>query len=238
MKFLEVIDEMFFPSDIKCIVCDGELSFSTRYCLCEKCKFEYNTKYCLKCGRKVGDMTPYCIDCTNRTHEFDVARAPFVYENNVKKLIYRLKYGNKAYIAKYLAQFMYDAFLEYGVDVDLVTFVPMPKQRERERGYNQAEKIANEFSLLSNIPIKKLLKRSKYTKNLAKMSREERKSAITDSFEIIDRNSVKGKRILLIDDVFTSGATTNECAKTLKKAKANFVFALTFATSSDKIQLY
>lgn len=230
---------MFFPSDIKCIVCDGELSFSTKYGICDKCnKLDYNTKYCKTCGRHVGAMTPYCIECTNRSHDFDIARAPFLYKGDIIKVIYRLKYGHGAYLAKYLAQYMYDTYLDSNTEVDVVTFVPMPKERQNERGYNQAEEIAKEFSSISGIPCVGLLKRTKYTKNLARMNKEERKNAIADSFEVVSKEDVKGKKILLIDDVFTSGATTNECSKTLKKSKAEFVFILTFATSSDKIQMY
>ena len=86
--------------------------------------------------------------------------------------------------------------------------------------------------------MKGLLERTKYTKNLARMNKTERLNAITDSFAITDRTEIKGKRILLIDDVFTSGATTNECSRMLKKGKAELVFVLTFATSTDKIQMY
>ena len=239
MKFTDILNEIFFPSDIKCIVCGGELSFNTKYGVCDKCNnLDYNTRYCKSCGRHVGAMTPYCIECTNRTHDFDVARAPFVYKNKVKKLVYRLKYGHGAYLSKFMAQFMYDTFLDSQIDVDVVTFVPMPKSRQFERGYNQAEEIAKEFSLISGIEQKALLKRTKFTKNLARMGREERQKAIVNAFDVINKEDVKGKRVLLIDDVFTSGATTNECSKILKKNKASFVYILTFATSTDKIQMY
>lgn len=239
MKFTDIINGIFFPSDIKCIVCDGELSFNTKYGICDKCnKLEYNTKYCKCCGRHVGDMTPYCIECTNRNHNFDIARAPFVYKGDIIKLVYRLKYGHGAYLSKYMAQFMYDTLLDSKQAVDIITFVPMPKKREYERGYNQAKEIAKELSKLSGIPMKGLLERTKYTKNLARMNKTERLNAITDSFAITDRTEIKGKRILLIDDVFTSGATTNECSRMLKKGKAELVFVLTFATSTDKIQMY
>ncbi len=239
MKFFEGLSEVFFPSDIKCIVCDGELSFKTKYGVCDRCNnLEYNTKYCKTCGRHVGEMTPYCIECTNRTHDFDIARAPFIYKDSVIKLIYRLKYGHGAYLAKFMAQYMYDTFVNSQTPIDVVTFVPMPKSRQYERGYNQAQEIAKEFSRLSDIPIKTLLKRTKYTKNLARMGREERMNAINGAFDVINKEDVKGKRVLLIDDVFTSGATTNECSKILKKNKASFVFILTVATSTDKIQMF
>ena len=239
MKFEDIVNEVLFPSDIKCIMCDGELSFYTRYGLCPECsKTEYNTRYCKRCGRHVGEMTPYCIECTNRSHDFDMARAPFVYKGEIRKLIYRLKYGYGAYLAKYMAQFMYDTYLENSEQIDCIAFVPIPKRRYISRGYNQAEEIAKELSLLSSIPVVDVLERSKYTKNLARMNKEERKQAISDSIKIRDGADVKGKRVMLIDDVFTSGATANECSKILKKAKADYVYVLTFATSTDKIQMY
>ncbi len=239
MKFSEIINRIFFPSDIKCIVCDGELSFNTKYGVCDRCNnLEYNTKYCKTCGRHVGDMTTYCVECSNKAHEFDIARAPFMYKDKVTKLIYRLKYGHGAYLSKYMAQFMYDTFIDSQIDVDFICYVPMSKERQNERGYNQAEEIAKALSTISQIPLIPVLKRIKNTKNLARMGKEERLKAIADSFEICKKDEVKAKRVLLVDDVFTSGATTNECAKVLKKAKADFVYVLTFATSTDKIQMY
>ena len=177
-------------------------------------------------------------DLLSDYHDFDIARAPFVFKGQVRKMVYKLKYGYGAYMSKYMAQFMYDTYLDNNEKIDFITFVPMPKRRYIDRGYNQAEEIAKELSILTSIPVVDALERSKYTKNLARMNKDERKKAITDSIKMKENVEVKGKRILLIDDVFTSGATTNECSKILKKAKAEFVYVLTFATSTDKIQMY
>lgn len=238
MKLLDIIKGILFPPNIKCIVCGGELYFNNKYGLCEKCNLDYNTKYCKTCGRHVGSMTTYCIECTNRSHDFDIARAPFVYEGVIRKLIYRLKYGHGAYLAENMAEFMYDTFLENFEEIDYITYVPMPEEREEQRGYNQAKEIAMAFYALSSIPVIPALVRTKYTKNLARMGRQERQESIADSIKLNEEVKIKGKKILLIDDVFTSGATTNECSKVLKKGKATFVYVLTFATSTDKIQMY
>ncbi len=240
MKVGEAIRRIFFPRDITCIVCGNELQEQTRYGVCSCCQLPYNTKFCLRCGRNVGAMTAYCLDCMNYEKSFDLARSAMIYTDSVIGLIYKLKYGDGRYLASYMAEYMYNTYLSGAERVDVVTFVPMPPKRRKKRGYNQAELLAKAFCKLSGLPCENLLERVKETKNLARMSRAERREAIIDSFVLTQgmAEEVKNKRVLLIDDVITSGATSNECARVLKKAKAQSVYVMTFASAKERPVLY
>lgn len=233
----DILSKIFFPQDIKCICCDAELSSPTKYGLCDKCDLDFITKCCLRCGRKMGNnMANYCVNCMSAQCDFDVARAPVTFTGNCRKLIYKLKYGGGKYLAKYLARFMYDCFLQNNLSADVITYVPMYIKKEKARGYNQAKELAQAFSSLCGIQCKELLQRVKQTQNLARMNKSERQQAIDGAIKIHEK--VKNLSVLLIDDVFTSGTTSGECARILKKNGAKSVSVLTFASSTEKIDLY
>lgn len=235
----KVISELFFPSDIKCIICGDDLPEKSRYGVCDRCKMSYNNKFCLRCGRAMKNMADYCDRCQSEAPPFDIARAPFVYEGDVRTLVHRMKFGSAKYLAPFMAQYMADCYFESGFRADLVTFVPMHPKRIKRRGYNQAEKIAAALSALIDVPLFPTLERIKATKELAKMKRKERAEEIEGAFALRESDrSVKGRNIVIVDDVFTSGATSGECVRALKKAKCGKVMVLTFATARIKPLLY
>ena len=239
MKLWRIISELFFPSGIKCIICGKELASENRYGVCDKCKITYNTQYCLKCGRAIANMATYCDECQNVTQPYDLARAPLIYENETVSVVHKLKYGGAKYLAENMAQFMADVYYEQNINADFITFVPMYHKKQKQRGYNQAELLANELSKLINLPVVSTLNRVKQSANLARMGRQERREAIESAFEsIVTKNDVKDKNVLLIDDVFTTGATSGQCCKVLKKLKCGKITVLTFATSRQKPELY
>lgn len=238
MKPTRVFSEMFYPSGIKCVVCGDDLPESTRYCICERCKLAVNTKFCLKCGRAMKNMAEYCDDCQNHGFTFETARAPFVYEKEVVGLIRRLKFGSGKYLSGIMAQFMADIYVESGFSADAAVFVPMLKRKRRDRGYNQAEEIAKAFSQAVEIPVIDALERIKKTGHFARMSRRQRAEAIKDSIALKRDAQIKDMSLVLIDDVFTTGATAEECSRVLKSAGCGKIFVLTFATSRIRIELY
>lgn len=239
MKFLRVISELFYPSGLKCVICDDEIPKENRYGVCDKCKVSYNTKFCARCGRAIANMATYCDECQNHTQPFDLARAPLVYENEIVTLVHRLKYGGAKYLAETMAQFMADVYYEQSIEADVITFVPMHPKKQKSRGYNQAELLANELSKIIGLPVENMLERVKHTQNLARMGREERRKAIESAYSaLVTKNEVKGKNILLVDDVFTTGATTGQCCEVLKKLKCGKITILTFATARQKPELY
>jgi competence protein ComFC len=118
-----------------------------------------------------------------------------------------------------------------------MTFVPLHKKRKRKRGYNQSELLAGGLSGLIGIESKPLLEKTKnHKKNLARLDKEQRREEIRDTFSFAgEKESVSGKTVLLIDDVLTTGATANECAKVLVNAGAREVIVLTFSSVEYKV---
>lgn len=238
MDVKRALNEIFYPSGIKCIVCDDDIPADSKYPVCRKCGLEINLNYCLRCGRHTSAANQYCDACKEKTWFFEKARAPFVYKGNVKQIIYRLKYGNGRYIAKEIAPYLADAYYEHSLMSDIITFVPMFFKKQRKRRYNQAEQLAMALAESVGKPVIPLLEKIAAGKSLARLNAKQRADAIRDTFVCSKDCGVEGKTILLVDDVFTTGATANECAKILKKKKAAEVAVLTFATSVQKLQLY
>ena len=249
----EVASDMIFPEGITCIACNGELGGGELYQLCRNCKIEFNNHFCQRCGRAVKDLAKFCDQCQNRTeYYFDYARSSLEYNKTASQLIYNFKYGNARYLAPNLAEFLYktaqsENFLD---NIDLVTFVPLHKKRQRTRGYNQAELLAKAFSTCCGIVTKPLLIKATHTKNLARLTKQERIAAIKNSFELAQDISfnkatnstvpkpLKNKTILLIDDVLTTTATADECARILKKqGGANRVIILTLTSVESNINI-
>lgn len=106
------ISEAFYPSDIKCIICDAELATDTRYMLCENCKLNFNSTFCSNCGRPINEVSGVCDECYNKNNEFSKARSSFVFGAEIARLIYKFKYRNARYLAETMAHFMADTYYE------------------------------------------------------------------------------------------------------------------------------
>ncbi len=239
MKLSRAISELLYPSDIKCVICGDDLPRKTRYNVCDRCELSFNTKFCLRCGRAMKNMADYCDRCQNEIYNFDLARAPFEYTGEVVHIVHRLKYGGAKYLAETFAQFMADTYFEQKIEADFVTYIPMHRKKQKNRGYNQAELIAKSLSEIINLPLVSTLERVKQTTNFAKMNRSQRAEAVKGVYALAAHKAeLKDKRILLVDDVFTTGATANECSALLKSAKCKMVSVLTFATAKIKPELY
>lgn len=169
--------------------------------------------------------------------QFDFARAYSGYDDPLKEIIHQFKYRPHPSLAKPLAGLLFSVYqsnLEE-LSADLVLPVPMHKSREKERGFNQAHELAKHFSRHAHIPLQsKILFRVKATRVQAGLSRRERRLNLVGSFQVSGRIGIKDKKVMLIDDVFTTGATVNECAKLLKRNGAQRVSVLTLARVSNR----
>ena len=236
MKFADKLNEVFFPSGIKCLICGDDIPEGSRFPVCENCAPKRNLTFCLTCGRNMSVGSQYCTNCKSKEWSFRKARAPFVYDGEIRHLIHRLKYGGHKYLAQEIAVYLADAYFEYGLMSDIITFVPMFHKKMKRRGYNQAEELAVALGEKTNTEVRTLLIKTIQTKSNARLNAAERSKSIKDTIDIVRDEKghsvdLKDKRILLIDDVFTTGATAQECAKALMKAHAAEVNVLTLATA-------
>jgi ComF family protein len=150
----------------------------------------------------------------------------------VRKAIHDLKYGSQLYLRHLVGRWLADALEDPRLSdrrFDAIVPVPLHPARKRERGFNQAELLANEVHQLSGIPLRDLLQRIRYTTTQTQFDRNERMENLKGAFRLRRGSNVQGCRVLLIDDVLTTGSTLSECAFVLKTAGAASVRAATAA---------
>ena len=225
-----------------CLACRREILDGTKFSMCRNCleNIERITgNLCEKCGDIVNNENKFCDRCKNTGFSFSSSRSFAYYTDSSAEIIKRFKYSGKKYYGKYIAEFMFKN-KKYFEGVDYLTFVPIGKKRKRERGFNQAEEMANELSKLSGIPVLKTLQKVGSEKHQAGLSQKQRQENLSGSFKLNDDivDKIKGKVLMIVDDVFTTGATLSECAKVLSKnSKPKKIVCYTFAkTKFDSIK--
>ena len=217
----------------RCALCGRVVTPDTELCSrCASSAHRVRTPICLYCGCGRRE----CV-CAKRRSRFAAAfAAPFYYTGVVRKGIRRLKFSEEPEVAEVLGREMarFARQVYAGVQFDLVTFVPMTKREKRERGYNQSELLAKAAAgelLLACVPTLEKL----YETNRQRMlDRRRRSGNVFGVFEAIDPQVIRGKRILLCDDLRTTGATLTECAKMLRIRGAREVLCLTAAVGYPK----
>ena len=181
-----------------------------------------------------------CGDCITSPKKFRMARAPIVYDAASMNLILSLKYRGKIQLAKPLGGLLLAAFLEHwdAGDIDIVIPVPLFQKRFKQRGFNQAfvliqywKNLAGELNVdLSGLQIEReALVRNRPTATQTGLGRKERMDNIKNAFSVTESRKIAGKRVLLVDDVYTTGATVDECSRMLIKYDAACVDVLTVA---------
>lgn len=237
-KFAEVLKHLFVDK-YNCIICDRELPAPTPHRTCNVCyhKLEIIVDgFCLKCGKKLYGEGEYCLDCQEHEKHFDRAVAPVCYSGAAMRTVQELKYENRRYLAEPLARYMTDRFLSEELSVDLIIPVPLHEKRLKERGYNQSELLAAEISRALGVPMDaSVALRVKDTLPSTQLQgRKAREENIEGAFVLKTKDAVKNKIVLVVDDVLTTGATSGELSRVLKKAGAAAVYVLTFATTREK----
>lgn len=234
-------NKTLFIAGIKCICCGEELAKDSKYSLCDSCytSLPFITgKICKKCGEPVSSLADYCIKCKNHIdRNFTVARSMFLYDDIMRKLVINLKFNGKKYLARYLSWFMYDCYMLNDFNCDLVLPVPMHTKSLKKRGYNQQQLLCSAFELKGfNIDTTSVVKVLN-TKPQVGLDFKQRQTNLTDAFKVVDKDKVKGKNILIVDDIYTTGATVSEVSKVLLKAGANSITVLTLCHEApDKMQ--
>jgi len=170
-----------------------------------------------------------CESCRAQAPAFATLRAPFRYEGEVHRLVHAFKYGGQSALAASLAAPM-AALQRQRPPVDLIAPVPLSGRRRRQRGFNQAALLARQIGTALDLAVDESLERRRSSPPQAQSAGvDERRRNVAGAFRVRDAAAVAGRRVLLIDDVATTGATLDECARVLLAAGAEAVTALTFA---------
>lgn len=232
MNLLKAINNLIFPP--RCIFCDGVLDFRTELNVCQRCmeivRFPWGTR-CSVCFRETYGIfgTDLCAECRTEMPYYDKVRSAFMYEGSVRDCVIRLKFHSRTDHAPAMGHFMSQLI---GEDSRADMLIPMPisKNRLKERGYNQSEFFTKHISKLTGIPMRTdLLFKIKDTPPQSGLKYSERAENVKGAYKVDKPLEVKGKNIILTDDVTTTRATLNECARMLKKAGAKTVECITFA---------
>ena len=187
------------------------------------------------CCEVCGDISVpngVCKRCQSDTPEFTSVRSWAMYQGPVRNAVHRLKYKGDFSLGSSLAKLMIPALQAINWPVDIVIPVPSSLARLSERGYNQAALIARFIAAGLQVPyVGKGLTKVRNTRSQVGLQFEERKANVVGAFEAVGEHA-SGKRVLVIDDVTTSGSTMNECAKALKYAGSHDVYGYTFARAT------
>ncbi|OFW56573.1 MAG: hypothetical protein A2V52_08305 [Actinobacteria bacterium RBG_19FT_COMBO_54_7] len=220
------IYELFFPT--RCAGC----GVSSGRFLCPECNSVFpliNGPACLRCGKPTIYEVEDCLECRDRIRYLDRTAALAVYEEPMRAAIHKLKYGNGWRLARPLgamAGVRLAPLLQSSKPV--VTFVPMNKRKRRARGYDHAEKLAENIAMSLGLSSARLLLRIRATKAQAGLSHKARRQNVRGAFELVGE-PLSGQDIILVDDILTTGYTLSECAGVLKKGGAGEVIACVLA---------
>ncbi|MDY6910980.1 MAG: ComF family protein [Chloroflexota bacterium] len=219
----ELLLDLIFPR--KCVGCGMEGEF-----LCVSCAEtlpRLELPFCDRCGIPI-TQGHLCHKCLKSPFVIDGIRSLFLHEGLARDAVHSLKYNNLKALGPTLAKFMAE-FLEFGnLSFDLLAAVPMHSKRMRKRGYNQADLLVDELSRLVRLPVARgTLVRLRDTPSQVSLGAEDRRHNMQGAFRCYD--SLQDRKVLLVDDVCTTGATLNACAVALKEAGAASVWGLTLS---------
>ena len=227
MNFLK--NMLFFIFPRKCEMCE---TISESY-ICNKCKskIEKTELYLNKIDDYSKDDTKY----------FNKHAYIFEYNSIIREKIIQYKFKNRAYLGKMFSEFFVknEKMCGFLKKYDIIIPVPMTNKKIKERGYNQTEIIARIIS--KNIPSitiqKNVLIKYKDNKVQSRLNKKQRQHNVQDVYKLSNGEIIKDRNVLILDDIYTTGATCNECAKTLRKAQPNKIGIITIAKDCEKIQV-
>jgi ComF family protein len=228
-----------------CGVCGASVESRADGAACAPCWlkthiFSVEETVCWKCGRLALGTVLEGARAEVRCHQcdaesFTAARACGVYEGALRASVLALK--REPYVASRLARLMFETQQRPPLDAaTCIMPVPLHPQRKHERGFNQAAALGHSLAHLTGLPLDEwsLIRTSTSTRHRAGMDVRARRESVAEAFEVQRPRLVRGENVLLVDDVFTTGATVSSCASTLKAAGAREVFVLTLARPSSR----
>lgn len=227
------LEDVFFNTKLTCNICSREI-FKGYFCKDCEDSLVYNEKHCNTCGRSVLNETYRCNSCSNRQLYFSRARSVFCYLPPISTLIKSYKEKGRKYLGKIFANILYPYVVKYFSGTDIITCVPMHEKDLKARRFNQTEIICREIENKLGYRFENLLVKCKRTKDQRKLGKVDRRINLKSAFKVIDKSLVKGKNILIIDDVMTTGATVEVLSERLISAGAECVNVLTISSVGEK----
>ena len=224
----EFLLSLLFPRH--CPICDEVILYGEKICASCAKKLPYiKEPACKKCGKQLeNERQEYCGDCGRKVHYFVQGKAVFSYRGGMKLSMYRFKYSDKREYADFFAE---EAVKQYGAwierrGIEVIVPVPMYAAKRRSRGYNQAEVFAKALGREIAVPVEKnLVKRVKNTIPQKSLNDKQRKDNLKGAFQV-RTNIVKYKRVLLVDDIYTTGATIDAVGEVLKAIGVEEIYFL------------
>lgn len=187
----------------------------------------------MKCGKPVGNSrTEYCYDCTRKEHIFQQGKSVFMYASGMKESMYRFKYQNRQEYADFYAEETVRLFQRWvrEREIEVILPIPMYLPKKKQRGYNQAEVFAKALGRQLELPVESsLVERIKNTTPQKKLNDIDRKKNLKGAFKI-KPNIVKYKKVLLVDDIYTTGSTMDAVARELQLSGAEQIYFLCICT--------
>lgn len=186
---------------------------------------------CKKCGKPIRQKeAEFCYDCEREDLCYEQGRSLWIHKMPVSSSIYAFKYKNRRVYGEVYGREMAKMFRKIIRlwEIDVIVPVPLHRKKQKKRGYNQAEILAKEIGFRVGIPVDTtLIKRKKNTVPQKEFTRKERKKNLKNAFEVTGK--VEGKRVLIIDDIYTTGSTIDSISILLKKAGAEKTYFLTIS---------
>ena len=234
LNFFGAISSLLYPP--VCSICSAAVA-ADEY-LCDDCHAKaprITSPFCARCSEPFSGAISgpfHCANCANQTLHFEAAVAAYRARGIVRKLVHDFKYGKQMHLRHLIARWLQAAFEDARIHdrpFDVIVPVPLHPARERERGFNQAALLAELRGREMSVPVRAALERVRHTTTQTAFDRAERMKNLHNAFRLRKNVDVRHLRVLLIDDVLTTGSTLSECARILKRAGATSIYAATAA---------
>lgn len=241
-EYLHAFLDLFYSRS--CLHCNRNLNNSYELYLCEDCKKDIrylSNSHCIRCGAALGPHIAStakdgCAVCKGKYLPFNTLTSIAHYDGVMKTLIHSFKYARQKFLSSLLNDIVltHEQLKEIVPHIDIIVPIPLHWLKKMRRGFNQSELLSRGIQRYFSKPISaNNLCRIKYTASQTQLTKSQRLVNIHNAFFVKYPKSFKGKRILLVDDVLTTGVTASECSKKLKEAGAESVHLLILATAKD-----
>ncbi len=230
-SIIDALLQVLYPKP--CVVCDKVLlKIEKEMGFCKECRKKIKLAgkvVCLKCGTPIKDeRAELCENCARTKRQFTQVKALYQYTSDMKESMYRFKYGNRRCYAKTFANHSIHYYGDWIKDnkIEAIIPVPMYKEKERRRGYNQASVFAKELGKVTGLPVEtEIIRRNKDTVAMKQLNALKRKKNLLKAFSL-QNNVVQFRKVLIVDDIYTTGTTMDEVAKVLKEGGVDEIFGL------------